>query len=102
MNYHFGMQILQSQNDRGDHEFSLALSEPGHLGEMIPQITSFHEMHEQVEVVFVLEGVEHVDDEPMPQNGEKLSFIEYAVYTSLGDDSELNTTYIAFDISFIA
>ena len=55
---------------------------------MVPEITSFHEMHNQIEVILILEGVEHVDDEPVSEYGQKLSLVEYAINTSLRNNSE--------------
>ena len=54
---------------------------------MITQVSSFHEVHDDVKVLLVLEGVEHVDYKPMSESSQELSFIENGINASLGDDS---------------
>lgn len=35
----------------------------------VPKISALHQVHEDIEVLIVLEGVQHVDNELMPQRG---------------------------------
>ena len=69
---------------------------------MISEISSFHEMHNEKETVFILEGIKHIDYKSVPEEWEELSLVEYAIDTSLGDDTEYKNNNMALDISFIA
>jgi hypothetical protein len=102
VHYQFGVQIVKRHEDGGDHELGFSLREDCQLGEVISEVSAFHEVHEDVEVVVVLEGVEHVHNELMPQRGEELAFVEDGVDTALGDDAGSKQEYMALDISFIA
>lgn len=84
---HFGVEVVQGHEDGGNHELGLSFSEEGHFGEVVPQISSFHEIHDDVQVVVVLEGIHHVDDELVPESCQELSFVEDRVDTPLGYDS---------------
>ena len=53
-------------------------------------------MHDEVEVILILEGVEHIDDEFMAEEGEELSLVEDRLYTAFCDYSECIRTVHGF------
>ena len=67
MNYHFGVKIFEGKQDGSNHKFSLSLRKSGHLRQMISEISSFHEMHNEKETVFILEGIKHIDYKSVPE-----------------------------------
>lgn len=89
MDDHLGVQVVEREYDGGDHKLGLSFSEDGHLGEMVPQVSALHDVHEDVEVVLVLEGVHHVDNKLMPQRGEELALVEDRIDAALCDDSKI-------------
>lgn len=64
------VQVIQSYNEVGDEEFSLQFSESSSPADMVPQVSSVHVIHDEVEVLPILKGVVHVDEEGMPDPGQ--------------------------------
>jgi hypothetical protein len=57
------VEKLQSDQHAGNEEFGFAFLEPASAAHMVPEIPSHEQVHDEIEVFPVLEGVGHVDDE---------------------------------------
>ena len=57
--------------------------------QVVPEVTAFHKVDDEVEVLPVLEGVVHVDDEVVADLLEEEAFVHYAVSAALEDDAGL-------------
>lgn len=53
---------------------------------MVPEISSAHVVHDEVEVVPILEGVEHINEEGVFELAEKLAFVHDGGDGFFGDD----------------
>ena len=71
------MQEFETEDHTGDEKFSLLFTESSVLANMVPQITTLHEIDHQVEIVTVLEGVVHVNEEWMVQLAEELFLVHH-------------------------
>ena len=69
---------------------------------MVSQITSLHEIHNDVEVLLILESVEHIDNKPMSEGRQELPLINDRLDTPLAHHSALESIYMALLISFMA
>jgi hypothetical protein len=56
---------------------------------VVPQVTSCEQVHDQVQVLTVLESIVHVYQEGTVEEGEDLPLIHDRLNTSLGEDSGL-------------
>ena len=102
MDDHFFVEVLETKDDGSNKESGLYLSKLMLFGDMITQIPTIHEIHHQIERGSILEGIEHINKIFMLESGQKSSFIDDGINTSLGNDSTQMNTYVALDISFIA
>jgi len=102
VNHHFAVKVVQSQKNWGSHEFCLSFWKWSSLWQMIAEISSFHQVHQQIEALIILKSIQHIYNKLVSKSWEKLSFVENRVSTTLRYDSTSNIKYIAFDISFIA
>ena len=57
--------------------------------EVVAQVPALHVVHEQVEVLAILEGGHHVDDEAVTDGGEELLLLQDVVQTIFGEDPGL-------------
>jgi len=96
------MQILQSQQDRPDHKLNLSLGKNRHLRDMIPQISTLHQIHQNVQILFILECRYHVYKVFVFQSGEELSLVYYRIHASFCYHSILMIIYMALLIYFMA
>jgi len=69
---------------------------------MVPQITSFHQVEDQVESISILKGEMHVDNKGGGELGEQHSLVHDTLDTFLCHHAELFIFYIDFSIYFIA
>ena len=70
------MEILQSYQDTGNKELGLIFPKPASAAHVIPEVASNEKVHNQVQVLSILKGICHVDDERVFQLREQLSLIE--------------------------
>jgi hypothetical protein len=56
---------------------------------VVPEITACQQVHDQVQVLSVLEGVVHVDQKRTVEKSQDLSLVHHGLYTALGQDSGL-------------
>ncbi len=62
---------------------------------VIPEVATIQEVHDQINVLSVLEGIPHVDDEPdikglrVVELGEDVALIHHALHRALHDDPGL-------------
>jgi len=59
------MQKFESNKHACHKEFSLTFLESTSASHMISQIASYKQIHNQIEVFSILEGIGHVDDKRM-------------------------------------
>lgn len=81
------MNELESCNDAGNEEASLLFAETAVLADVVPEVASSQEVHDQVEILPVLEGVIHIDDEDVVELRKNFPFVHDGVDAFLADDS---------------
>ncbi len=69
---------------------------------MVAQVSSPQVIHDEVEVVVVLEGALHVDEEGVGEEAEDPALVEHGFDVILLDDSRYQGGYFLLEISFIA
>lgn len=75
MQYVVGMKILEASDDAAYEELYHVLREGTVLSGVIPEVTSRHQIHDQVQVVPILERVDHVHKEGMPELGQQVTLV---------------------------
>ena len=83
------MQVFQSKQHASNEELGLLLSESLVLGQVVSQVTSSHQVNDKVQVLPIVEGIVHVDEERMVELAKELFFINHGVNTPLSDDPRL-------------
>ena len=78
---------LQSVNQASDKEPSHVHREFSLASDVIAEISTKKEVHDEVEIHVVLEGVVHIHDELALNHAQQLEFIHDGGYTFLGDNS---------------
>ena len=56
------VEVFKSHQNAGNKKFGLHLLEPPPAAHVVPQITTHQQIHDEVEIFPILEGVGHVDD----------------------------------------
>jgi len=72
-----GVKKLETEDHTSDEKFSLFFTESPVFSNVIPQVTTLHEIDHEVEVVTVLERIVHVDQEWMVQLTEELFLVHH-------------------------
>lgn len=72
------------------------------IADVVPQVSSFHQVEHEVEGVSVLEGEVHVHDEGRVDLGQQHALIHHTLHTLLCHDTASAYNYMDFSISFIA
>jgi hypothetical protein len=70
MEYFVPMQILETCEDTGCEETSFGFDEFMFFTDMIAEVTSWHEIHDKVEMISVLKCLFHIDYKWMFDNFE--------------------------------
>lgn len=83
------MDELQSLEDACHEELCLLLCECSHPGDMEPQVSARVQVHHQVKIVLVLEGVLHVDYKWVLEGRQYFSLIDHRMDTALRKHSGL-------------
>lgn len=89
VNHIFGMYVFQALNQTGYKELCLLLIEPASAADVVPQVAASEVVHHQVQVVFVLKGVVHVDNEGAVQDREDTAFVHDRLDGPLENDPSL-------------
>lgn len=97
-----GVQVLEPREDAGDEEAGFVLVEPLLFTDVVPQVTSGHVLHYQVQSLPILECEEDIHQEHVLELGEEAFLAEDRRDALLGEDAELGFHYTAFDISLRA
>lgn len=89
------MEVLQREEHTGYEELGLLLVKLLILGEVVPEVSSLHEIDDQVQVLPVFEGVVHIYQESkwiltpqylrVIQLTQELLLVHHRVHTSLRD-----------------
>ena len=83
------VHVLET-NDAATHkEFGFLFTEMLPFVVMIPQISTSNQVGDQVQVLIVLEGIKHVDEERMIELTEQFAFVHDAVHALLLHDDAL-------------
>jgi hypothetical protein len=69
------VQVLESDDDINQKEFSLFFAEKLLVSEMVPQITAVEVVHQQIEIFSILESDFHINNEGMAQSGEEITLV---------------------------
>ena len=80
------MDVLDWGNNAGHEEFSLVLGKFGGVGESAPKIGSWQEIHDEVEVIPVVESADHICDEGRVESLKNFPFVEDVIDTFLQND----------------
>lgn len=68
--YNFmGMEVLQSQEEAADEELGLNLCKSPSLPYVVAEVTSIQVIHKKIQILPILKGKAHVDQEGMPYFG---------------------------------
>ena len=65
----------------------LFLAEPSVPANVVTEVSAREQVHHQIQILAILEGVVHVDDEGILEHGENLAFVHDRFDAALGDDS---------------
>ncbi len=58
-----GVEVLEAEDDAGEEEAGFGLIEDAVVAEVVAHISAVAVVHDEVEVLPVLEGADHVDEE---------------------------------------
>ena len=83
------MHVLETNDAAAHKEFGLFFTKMLPLIVMVPQIASCDQVGDEIQILVVLEGVEHVDEEGMVELAEQLAFVHDAVDALLLHDDAL-------------
>lgn len=67
----------------------MLLSESLVLGQVVPQVTTCHQIDDQVQVLPVVKSIVHVHEKGVVKLAQELFFIDNRVHTPLGNDPSL-------------
>lgn len=76
MNYAVLMAILQPKDDISRKELSLKFGEPSMLTNVISEVPSAQIIHNQVQIMPVLESIFHINYEVMVEFGKEVSLVQ--------------------------
>lgn len=69
------MKKLESDEDVSDEEFGLPLVEVASIPEVVPEVPAVEVVHNEVEMLSVLEGAAHVDHEGVTEFGKEFLLV---------------------------
>lgn len=69
------MHIFERDEDAGCEETGLFLSEAVLPADMVPEITPWHQVHNQVERISILEGLSHINNELVFEDSKQFSLV---------------------------
>jgi hypothetical protein len=75
--------IKNPTNVNRNNSTRLLFGEASVSADVVPQISSIEQVHHQVQILSILEGIVHVHDEGVVQLRQNLPFIHDRLYTSL-------------------
>jgi hypothetical protein len=81
------VHVFEPEEDAGREESGLLFVELVPSADVIAQITSGHQVHDQVECIPVLEGLPHVDNELVLDSPEQLALVTDRLVALLGQDA---------------
>lgn len=84
--YLFAVDVVQGSEDAGNEKFCLLLSKTMDVCESAAKIGSRKQVHDQIEVVSVVESAAHVGDERGGESFQYFALIEYVIYAFFHDD----------------
>jgi len=87
--YLFAVDVVHSGEYAGDEKLGLVFREALDIGEPAPEVSPRQQIHDEVEIVAVVEGAAHVGDEGRGQSLEYLALVEHVVHTLLHHDQRL-------------
>ena len=96
------MHVLQAQDDAADEKLDNVFRKGTKLADLIAKVSSGHKIHDQVQVIPILERIDHIDQEWVPQICKQLSLVLDGLDALFRDNPEWWNTYTVLDISFIA
>ena len=88
MNNLIGVDILESNEDVDCNKPYFLLSETVFVADVVSQVTASKVIHDEVEVLMVLEGAFHIDKEGVVELAEYPTLVEHGLNVILLDDSK--------------
>ncbi len=79
------VQVVESENETCTEELGLVLVEASHLAGVEAEVSSREVVHDEVEVLLVLEGTLHVHDKVVLDLRQQVPFVHHRVHTLLHD-----------------
>ena len=83
------VHVFQSDDDARDHETSFDFCEAFAPSNMEPQVAACQEVAYQVQVLFILESVVHVDEEGVLELSKQLALVDNGIDGTLGNYARL-------------
>lgn len=80
------MEVVQPNDEVRNEKFGLQFSESASPANVVSQVSAVDVVHDEVEILSVLEGVVHVDEEWVADPGEQVAFVHDRVDGLLHDD----------------
>lgn len=80
------VQVLESDDHVGQEELGLLLRKSPALADVVSQVTPVDVLHQQIQVLPVLKGSDHVDDEGVLELGQQRALVHDRVDGLLLDD----------------
>lgn len=78
------VEIFEGEEDTGHEKFGLVLLESSHLPNVVSQVSAGEKIHNQVEVVSILEAIVHVDEERVFELRQQVPFVHDGIDAALG------------------
>lgn len=69
------MQVFQSREYAGCEKPRFQFGEFVLFTYVVAQISPWHQIHDEVQILTILESLSHVDDERVPHSRQQLSFV---------------------------
>lgn len=83
------VHVLQAEQQAGQEEPRLLFGKLPVLRDVVPEVAPVEQVHDEVEVLAVLEGVVHVHEERVLQRRQQLALVHHAAHGPLRDNSAL-------------
>jgi len=81
------VEVLEAEDHAGNKKLGLLFVEAALLANVEAEVAAVHQVNDQVEVVPVLKGVLHVDEEGVVELDEEFLFVHDGVDGALADDA---------------
>jgi hypothetical protein len=84
------VDVLETFDDAGDEKPGFLLVKLPALGQPVPEVSSGEQVHNQIQIIPVLESVLHIDQEVGLELAQYFPLVEYGINASFVKDSGLS------------